>query len=103
VALGAENGHLAVARLLVEKGVNLEFRSCKFGQTFGRTPLSWAAENGHWTVVRLLVEKGAGRESYDEDDRMPLLLAAENGHEMVARLLIGMGATWSPRVGERQR
>jgi tRNA A37 threonylcarbamoyladenosine biosynthesis protein TsaE len=49
----AENGHEAVVKLLLEKGVELETED-KYG---GRTPLLWAAENRLEAVVKLLVEK----------------------------------------------
>jgi ankyrin repeat protein len=43
------NGHEAVARLLLDKGSDLEAKD-----KYGRTPLSWAAANGHEAVARLL-------------------------------------------------
>jgi ankyrin repeat protein len=48
----AENGHEAVVKLLLEKGVDVE---CKSDNS--RMPLCWATWNGHEAVVKLLLEK----------------------------------------------
>ena len=48
----AENGHEAVAKLLLETGkVDVDSK-----HKYGRTPLSWAAEKGHEAVAKLLLE-----------------------------------------------
>ena len=48
----AKNGHLAVVKLLLEKGakVNLKDRD-------DRTLLWWAVENKHEAIVKLLLEE----------------------------------------------
>jgi ankyrin repeat protein len=85
----AENGHEAMAKLLLEKGAELE---SKDGYD-GRTLLSWAAGKGHEAVVKLLLEEGAELESKDGyDGRTPLWWAAEKGHEAVVKLLLEKGA-----------
>jgi len=48
----AENGHEAVARLLLENGADFEAKD-----EFGTTPLRWAEQNEHGAVVRLLQSK----------------------------------------------
>ena len=50
----AERGHEEVAKLLLEKGAELESKD-----DGGRRPLSWAADRGHEAVAKLLLEKGA--------------------------------------------
>jgi ankyrin repeat protein len=56
-----------VARLLLEKGAELEPKDDKYD----KTPLSWAAEKGHEPVVKLLLEKGAELESKDKEGQTP--------------------------------
>ncbi|RYO92005.1 hypothetical protein DL764_008208 [Monosporascus ibericus] len=82
----AANGRLAVVRLLVEKGAQIEARNEK-----SYTPLIVAAEKGHEAVARLLIEKGAQVETKDKNGNTPLIFAAWNGCEAVARLLIEKG------------
>ncbi|RYP53890.1 hypothetical protein DL768_001202 [Monosporascus sp. mg162] len=116
----AANGRLAVLKLLVEKGAQIEARN-ENGSTplisvaargyeamarlliekgaqietrnkYGLTPLICAADQGHEAVARLLIEKGAQIEARREDANTPLFWAADQGHEAVARLLIEKGA-----------
>ena len=81
----ADKGHELVARLLVEKGADVESKDAKDG----RTPLLWAAGKGHESVVRLLLATdGVDPDSKDRKDRTPLSKAAGKGHESVVRLLL---------------
>ncbi|KAK3384177.1 ankyrin repeat-containing domain protein [Lasiosphaeria ovina] len=81
-ARATKRGHEAVVRLLVEKGANIEAR---------------AAESGHEAVLRLLLEKGANIEARGNDGRTALWLAAYWGHEAVVRLLLEKGANMEAR------
>ncbi|EJT68933.1 hypothetical protein GGTG_13522, partial [Gaeumannomyces tritici R3-111a-1] len=73
----AENGHDAVARLLLDRGAD---KDAKDGD--GWTPLHRAAKAGHEAVARLLVQAGADKDAEDGyGSTTPLQLAAENGHE----------------------
>ena len=54
VAAIAENGHVGAARLLLDKGAEVD-RAKKDGAT----PLWIACENGHVDAARLLLDKGA--------------------------------------------
>ncbi|RYP60125.1 hypothetical protein DL771_010613 [Monosporascus sp. 5C6A] len=51
----AENGHMEIVQLLLDKGAELDSKD----ETYGRTPFSWAAANGHMEIVQLLLDKGA--------------------------------------------
>jgi ankyrin repeat protein len=53
LSCGAENGHEAVVKQVLDKGAELESKDRD-----GRTPLRWAAAYGHEAVVKLLLEKG---------------------------------------------
>jgi len=81
----ARNGHLEVAKLLLEQGE--VDTNCP--DAYDRTPLGSAASGGHEEVVRLLL----GREDVDPNcrdvnDRTPLVWAALEGHEGVVKLLL---------------
>jgi ankyrin repeat protein len=80
----AGNGHVAVVKLLLEMGAEIESKD-----RYDRTSLSLAAKNGHDSVVTLLLEKGAKLESKGGDyyGQTPLSLAAENGHRAIVKLL----------------
>jgi len=79
----ALNGHLAICRLLVDKGAQLEAKD-----TDGWTPLHRAACQGHVEIVRLLCDRGADVESRSNDGYRPLQNAASNGHISVVKELI---------------
>jgi hypothetical protein len=51
----ADRGHVEVARLLIERGANVNAKDT----FYGATPLVWAMNKGHVEIVRLLVAKGA--------------------------------------------
>jgi ankyrin repeat protein len=86
---GAEKGHEAVVKLLLEKGADSNSKD-----KYDWTPLSWA-EKGREAVVELLEdgtdlesEEGTDLESKDEDRPTPLSWAVGNGHEAVMKLLL---------------
>jgi len=83
----AENGHEAVARLLLDRGADVST-----ADEYRRTPLLAAAENGHEAVARLLLDRGADVSTANVYRKSPLRAAAWNGHEAVARLLLDRGA-----------
>ena len=56
--LAAEKGHFEVAKLLIEKGADVDAKD-----NYDWTPLHYALRNGHLEVAKLLIEKGA---KYDE-------------------------------------
>ena len=79
----AANGHLAICRLLIDKGAQVE---AKFSH--GWTPLHLAALRGHVEIVRLLCDRGADVEARDNGGRRPLHNSAYNGHITVVKELI---------------
>ncbi len=79
----AYNGHLAICRLLAEKGAQMEARNI-----VDMTPLHYAAQQGHVEIVRLLCDRGADVESRDNRRWRPLHEAAMNGRISVLKELI---------------
>lgn len=81
------NGHVALFRLLLEKGAFIEARD-----DFDLTPLHEAAWQGKEMVVKLLLERGADVAVRDFMGRTPLHMAVEYKHEGTMRLLCEKGA-----------
>jgi len=79
----AQNDHLAICRLLIDKGAQLE---AKDGEDM--TPLYLAARHGCVQIVRLLCDRGADVEARDNYGRRPIHWAASNGHISVVKELI---------------
>jgi ankyrin repeat protein len=116
LSMAAQEGHLDVVKLLVEKGASIDAKANYRGappstaafyadpatvkvlavkgplQTVGATPVYIAAKEGHLDVVNLLLEDGAALEGKAENDRTPLAAAAVNGHADVVKLLLANGA-----------
>ncbi|KAM3510890.1 hypothetical protein MY11210_005493 [Beauveria gryllotalpidicola] len=97
----SKNGHEAVARLLIDKGADVNDDDKDLS-----TPLLRASLRGHEAVARLLIDKGADVNASDKDRSTPLLRALVRGHEAVAGLLIDKGADvnasdkdgWTPLI-----
>ncbi|KAH0557050.1 hypothetical protein GP486_005162, partial [Trichoglossum hirsutum] len=90
--LASRYGHLNVAKILLDKGAEVEARDRK-----GRTALYWAAGSGHKDVVLLLLDNQADISAKDDDGQTALHWAADWGHEVVARLMLEKGADVTAR------
>jgi uncharacterized protein len=83
--LACRNGHIDVARFLLDRGADVDARGF-----FSATGLHWAALNGHAETVRFLLEAGADPSLRDARfDADALGWAREGGHEPVIALLAG--------------
>ena len=78
----AGNGHLEMARLLLEAGADKEQHDDE-----GPTALLLAAEKGHVEIARLLLEAGASTRRKSSNGYTALMLAASNGHLEIAAAL----------------
>ena len=85
--LASREGHIEVARFLVECGADARAQDCDLS-----TPLHLASQQGHLEVVRFLIEHGADVRAHDHCWSTPLHRASELGHLEVARFLVECGA-----------
>ena len=83
----AMEGHLAIARLLLKKGANIDARDHR-----NTTALHMVVDIGNEGLVRLLLEKGADVNAKGQFIRTALHLAAKSGNEGLFRLLLEKGA-----------
>ncbi|RYJ03360.1 MAG: ankyrin repeat domain-containing protein [Acetobacteraceae bacterium] len=84
VALAARHGHLAVLRLLLERGA---MEAAEGDPREAPTALMAAASAGHQDAVALLLEHGADPALRDPAGRTAADLATEAGHADLARRL----------------
>ncbi len=82
--ISAKQGHLAVSRMLVEAGADLEAATSDLGDT----PLHMAAERGHHEVMSMLIEAGANPDHRRWEGATPLFMAAQNGHTKAVKVLL---------------
>lgn len=86
----AANFHQDAAKLLIEKGANINLQSVvpiKF-----ETPLIGAAKRGKKNTVEILIEKGANINHQTVKGDTALIEAARNGYKDIVELLINKGA-----------
>ena len=83
----AKRGHEGIAKLLLEKGANVDATNGA-----GQTPLHQASEDGHLNIVKLLLEKGANMDAVGGGRWTPLRWACLNRHVDVVKLLLEKGA-----------
>lgn len=80
----AERGHTDVAKILLDRGVDVKVKDT----FYGATAMTWALDNKHLGVVKLLLEKGGG-----DVDEVLTQGARENNPELVQIALDKGGAT----------
>lgn len=77
------NGHVALARMLVEKGADVNLPSVS-----NWTPLHYAADLGDLELAEFLISHGATHGLRSESGKTAAEHAMEVGHTMVAQLLV---------------
>ena len=85
--LASKEGHLGVARILIEHGADAAAKD-----NLGSTPLHRASESGYVELARFLVEHGTDAAAKDQGGWTPLHRASAAGHVELARLLLEHGA-----------
>lgn len=87
--LAAHYGHLAVVKLLIEEGGDVNVRS---RNKIGNRPLGAAVAGGQLEVVRVLLASGANVNATDVGGLTPLHLAVGEKRKDIADALIAAGA-----------
>lgn len=85
--MAADNGDLAMARLLLERNASPDVAVMGDGN-----PLIAAAGGGHLALVDLLLASGATVDAVVRNDETALITAARFGHLPVVRRLVERGA-----------
>ena len=93
LGLAAFFGHLAVARLLLEHGAEVNSPS---GNTQHVMPLHSSVAGQHLELSRLLLQHGADVNARQEGGYTPLQAAAQNGQREMVELLFAYGADKTP-------
>jgi ankyrin repeat protein len=83
----AENGHLAIVQLLLQRGANPNK-----ADDYNRTPLYFAAQEKHEAIVNELLANQALPNISNSDCETPLHVAADSGQLNIALLLLENGA-----------
>jgi len=87
--IAARNGHLEVAKFLLEKGADINCRGF-----FGAPGLHWGAINGHKAMVEFLIDRGADLTLRDQHFNSTALgWALEGKQTAIAELLKARGVS----------
>ena len=86
--LSAQPGHVAVSKILVSAGADLD--AATYEQGF--TPMHLAVQHGQLGVMGVLIEAGANVNSSSSDGRTPLYIGAENGRLNGVKMLLRANA-----------
>ena len=84
----ASAGHVAIVRLLLERGGDVNAHEPRYRWY----PIHEAAIEGHHEVVALLLDHGSEINPINHEDLSPLMMAAGGGHRATVLLLVKRGA-----------
>lgn len=89
ILVATVNGHLNAVELLLDNGVDINFRIPDYNHKwYHKTPLRVAAEFGQLHIVRYLLSKGADVNFGDRLEESPLMAAAFEGNDSIVNLLL---------------
>jgi ankyrin repeat protein len=93
-------GHSAAAKLLTERGADLEARSTNREFALDARPLHSAAASGQREVCEVLLDAGADVNAVQHGGYTALLDAAQAGNTELAKLLLERGADPTARLDD---
>lgn len=93
-------GHPAAAKLLTERGADLEARSTNEQFALDASPLHSAAAAGRREVCETLLNAGADVNAVQHGGYTPLIDAAQSGNAELAELLLERGADPTARLDD---
>jgi ankyrin repeat protein len=93
-------GHPDAAKLLVERGADLEARSTNEQFALDAAPLHSASAAGQLEVCRVLLDAGADVNAVQHGGYTALLDAAANGNEELVAYLLERGADSNARLND---
>ena len=97
--IAVEQGHGPVVSLLLDQGVDIEFREA----SLFATPLHLAARNGHRNICKILLDHMARINARNRFYSTPLTEAARGGHLEVVKLLVEQRADINGSIDKNQR
>lgn len=84
-------GRIEDARLLLDKGADLNFKDAREGMA-NSTPLGYAAYYGHTDLARLFLSRGANPNIAAHGGWTPLLISSVEGNVELVKATLGAGA-----------
>ena len=97
--IAVEQGHRSVVSLLLDQGVEIEYREA----SLFATPLHLAARNGHQGICKILLDHKARINARNRFYSTPLTEAARGGHLEVVKLLVEQGADINGSIEKKQK
>ncbi|KAI0982874.1 hypothetical protein GJ496_007401 [Pomphorhynchus laevis] len=88
----AESGSFDVLKLLINKGMDPNYRIEGQGETVGRTPLFCACAKGYLDIVKFLISRGANVNATEKSGLSCLHIASTMGHDQIVLYLVKNGA-----------
>ncbi|CAF1612842.1 unnamed protein product, partial [Didymodactylos carnosus] len=90
--VAAESGSFDILKLLVENGLDVNYKIEGKGETAGRTPLFCACAKGYQNIVQYLIQKGADVNGTEKSGLSCLHIASAMDHGETVRILCENGA-----------